>query len=152
MSSKFHLNYFTRGGIIGKLEEGHQMKYFARKFNITHSIVSRLWIAFQTTGISTRRMRRYRPSSTTSQENWYIVISSKETDAALGRLASQLSAATETQIPKTFLQDIWKTFDYKPEVLLCVSHAQDVAVATVYSGGMCMEIGLIRLICHVLLG
>ncbi|GFW35246.1 transposable element Tcb2 transposase [Trichonephila clavipes] len=53
---------FTRGRIIGKLEEGRSVTSVAAEFGIAHSIVSRLWRQFQTTGTairgSARRNRR----------------------------------------------------------------------------------------------
>ncbi|GFV70861.1 hypothetical protein TNCV_372581 [Trichonephila clavipes] len=44
-----HLDAFTRGGIIGKLEKGRSVTSVAAEFGIAHSIVSRLWRQFQTT-------------------------------------------------------------------------------------------------------
>ncbi|GFV19543.1 transposable element Tcb1 transposase [Trichonephila clavipes] len=41
---------FTRGRIIGKLEEGRSVTSVAAEFEIAYSIVSRLWRQFQTTG------------------------------------------------------------------------------------------------------
>ncbi|GFV34387.1 transposable element Tcb2 transposase [Trichonephila clavipes] len=49
-SIRRHLDAFTRGRIIGKLEEGR----VAAEFKIAHSIVSRLWRQFQTTGTAIR--------------------------------------------------------------------------------------------------
>ncbi|GFU55743.1 hypothetical protein TNCV_4939491 [Trichonephila clavipes] len=40
---------FTRGRIIGKLEEGRSVTSMAAEFGIAHSFVSRLWRQFQTT-------------------------------------------------------------------------------------------------------
>ncbi|GFY23165.1 hypothetical protein TNCV_3764051 [Trichonephila clavipes] len=48
-SVRRHLDAFTRGRIIGKLEEGRSVTSVAADFRITHSIVSRLWRQFQTT-------------------------------------------------------------------------------------------------------
>ncbi|GFT69824.1 hypothetical protein TNCV_3222771 [Trichonephila clavipes] len=45
---------FTRGRIIGKLEEGRSVTSVAAEFGIAHSIVSRLWRQFQTTGTAIR--------------------------------------------------------------------------------------------------
>ncbi|GFW60106.1 transposable element Tcb2 transposase [Trichonephila clavipes] len=49
-SVRQHLDAFTRGRIIGKLEEGRSVTSVAAEFGIAHSIVSRLWRQFQTTG------------------------------------------------------------------------------------------------------
>ncbi|GFT48271.1 transposable element Tcb2 transposase [Trichonephila clavipes] len=46
--------FFTRGRIIGKLEEGRSVTSVAAEFEIAHSIVSRLWRQFQTTGTAIR--------------------------------------------------------------------------------------------------
>ncbi|GFS54858.1 transposable element Tcb2 transposase [Trichonephila clavipes] len=44
-----------RGRIIGKIEEGRKITDVAREFDITHSVVSRLWNSFKTTGMCSRR-------------------------------------------------------------------------------------------------
>ncbi|GFY14672.1 transposable element Tc3 transposase [Trichonephila clavipes] len=49
-SVRRHLDAFTRGRIIGKLEEGRSVTSVAAEFGIAHSIVSRLSRQFQTTG------------------------------------------------------------------------------------------------------
>ncbi|GFX03229.1 hypothetical protein TNCV_1701131 [Trichonephila clavipes] len=46
-SVRLHLDAFTRGRIIGKLEEGRSVTSVAEEFGIAHSIVSRLWRQFQ---------------------------------------------------------------------------------------------------------
>ncbi|GFX86723.1 HTH_Tnp_Tc3_1 domain-containing protein [Trichonephila clavipes] len=53
-SVRRHLDAFTRGRIIGKLEEGRSATSVAAEFGIAHSIVSRLWRQFQTTGSAIR--------------------------------------------------------------------------------------------------
>ncbi|GFU66671.1 transposable element Tcb2 transposase [Trichonephila clavipes] len=53
-SVRRHLDAFTRGRIIGKLEEGRSVTSVAAEFRIAHSIVSRLWRQFQTTGTAIR--------------------------------------------------------------------------------------------------
>ncbi|GFU18938.1 transposable element Tc3 transposase [Trichonephila clavipes] len=53
-SVRRHLDAFTRGRIIGKLEEGRSVTSAAAEFGIAHSIVSRLWRQFQTTGTAIR--------------------------------------------------------------------------------------------------
>ncbi|GFY04641.1 transposable element Tcb2 transposase [Trichonephila clavipes] len=49
-SVRRHLDAFTRGRIIGKLEKRRSVTSVAAEFEIAHSIVSRLWRQFQTTG------------------------------------------------------------------------------------------------------
>ncbi|GFX12710.1 hypothetical protein TNCV_3436841 [Trichonephila clavipes] len=53
-SVRRHLDAFTRGRIVGKLEEGRIVTSVAAEFGIAHSIVSRLWRQFQTTGTAIR--------------------------------------------------------------------------------------------------
>ncbi|GFU71849.1 hypothetical protein TNCV_1627901 [Trichonephila clavipes] len=53
-SVRRHLDAFTRGRIIGKLEEGRSVTSVAAEFGIARSIVSRLWRQFQTTGTAIR--------------------------------------------------------------------------------------------------
>ncbi|GFX69030.1 transposable element Tcb2 transposase [Trichonephila clavipes] len=55
MSSRHHIDDFMRGRIIGKIEEGRKITDVAREFDITHSVVSRLWKSFKTTGMCSRR-------------------------------------------------------------------------------------------------
>ncbi|GFW58069.1 transposable element Tc1 transposase [Trichonephila clavipes] len=57
-SVRQHLDAFTRGQIIGKLEEGRSVTSVAAEFGIALSIVSRLWRQFQTTGTAIRGNRR----------------------------------------------------------------------------------------------
>ncbi|GFY10783.1 hypothetical protein TNCV_1123061 [Trichonephila clavipes] len=55
MSSRHHIDDFMRGRIIGKIEEGRKITDVARGFDIAHSVVSRLWKSFKTTGMCSRR-------------------------------------------------------------------------------------------------
>ncbi|GFV63694.1 hypothetical protein TNCV_4692421 [Trichonephila clavipes] len=55
MSSRHHIDYFMRGRIIGKIVEGRKITDVAREFDIAHSVVSRLWKSFKTTGMCSRR-------------------------------------------------------------------------------------------------
>ncbi|GFU23103.1 hypothetical protein TNCV_3515481 [Trichonephila clavipes] len=54
MSSRHHINDFMRGRIIGKIEEGRKITDVVREFDIAHSVVSRLWNSFKTTGMCSR--------------------------------------------------------------------------------------------------
>ncbi|GFW51483.1 transposable element Tcb2 transposase [Trichonephila clavipes] len=55
MSFRHHIDDFMRGRIIGKIEEGRKITDVAREFDIAHSVVSRLWKSFKTTGMCSRR-------------------------------------------------------------------------------------------------
>ncbi|GFW94843.1 HTH_Tnp_Tc3_2 domain-containing protein [Trichonephila clavipes] len=65
MSSRHHIDDFMRGRIIGKIEEGRKITDVAREFDIAHSVVSRLWKSFKTTGMCSRRHGGGRVRSTT---------------------------------------------------------------------------------------
>ncbi|GFU08049.1 transposable element Tcb1 transposase [Trichonephila clavipes] len=68
-SVRRHLDAFTRGRIIGKLEEGRSVTSVAAEFGIAHSIVSRLWKLFQTTGTAIRGFSSGRPRGTTPADD-----------------------------------------------------------------------------------
>ncbi|GFU48115.1 transposable element Tcb2 transposase [Trichonephila clavipes] len=55
MSSRHHIDDFMRGQNIGKTEDGRKITDVAREFDIAHSVVSRLWKSFKTTGMCSRR-------------------------------------------------------------------------------------------------
>ncbi|GFW59186.1 transposable element Tcb2 transposase [Trichonephila clavipes] len=77
MSSRHHIDDFMRGRIIGKIEEGRKITDVAREFDIAHSVVSRLWKSFKTTGMCSRRHGGGRVRSTTPAEDRYIDLSAK---------------------------------------------------------------------------
>ncbi|GFS57955.1 transposable element Tcb1 transposase [Trichonephila clavipes] len=68
-SVRRHLDAFTRGRIIEKLEEGRSVTSVAAEFGIAHSIVSRLWRQFQTTGTAIRGFSSGRPRGTTPADD-----------------------------------------------------------------------------------
>ncbi|GFX19442.1 transposable element Tcb2 transposase [Trichonephila clavipes] len=76
-SVRRHLDAFTRGRIIGKLEEGRSVTGVAAEFGIAHSIVSRLWRQFQTTGTAIRGFSSGRPRGTTPADDRYIVLQAR---------------------------------------------------------------------------
>ncbi|GFU27236.1 hypothetical protein TNCV_1694041 [Trichonephila clavipes] len=55
MSSQHHIDDFMRRRIIGKIEQEQKITDGAREFDIAHSVVSRLWKTFKTTGMCSRR-------------------------------------------------------------------------------------------------
>ncbi|GFV36088.1 hypothetical protein TNCV_346041 [Trichonephila clavipes] len=71
------LDAFTRGRIIGKLVEGRSVTSVAAEFGIAHSIVSRLWRQFQTTGTAIRGFSSGRPRGTTPADDRYIVLQAR---------------------------------------------------------------------------
>ncbi|GFS89268.1 transposable element Tcb2 transposase [Trichonephila clavipes] len=76
-SVRRHLDAFTRGRIIGKLEEGRSVTSVAAEFGIAHSIVSRLWRQFQTTGTAIWGFSSGRPRETTPADDRYIVLQAR---------------------------------------------------------------------------
>ncbi|GFU53501.1 hypothetical protein TNCV_3169351 [Trichonephila clavipes] len=57
-----------------KLEEGRSVTSVAAEFGIAHSIVSRLWRQFQTTGTTNRGFSSCHPRGTTPADDRYIVL------------------------------------------------------------------------------
>ncbi|GFX50780.1 transposable element Tcb2 transposase [Trichonephila clavipes] len=76
-SVRRHLDAFTRGRIIGKLEEGRSVTSVAAEFGIANSIVSRLWRQLQTTGTAIRGFSSGRPRGTTPADDRYIVVQAR---------------------------------------------------------------------------
>ncbi|GFX34754.1 HTH_Tnp_Tc3_2 domain-containing protein [Trichonephila clavipes] len=101
MSSRHHIDDFMRGRIIGKIEEGRKITDVAREFDIAHSIVSRLWMPFKTTGMCSRRHGGDRVRSTTPAEDRYIVLSAKRNRRTTAQqVANQFLAASGKQISR----------------------------------------------------
>ncbi|GFV83407.1 transposable element Tcb1 transposase [Trichonephila clavipes] len=76
-SVRRHLDAFTRGRIIGKLEEGRSVTSVAAEFGIAHSIVSQLWRQFQTTGTAIRGFSSGHTRGTTPADDRYIVLQTR---------------------------------------------------------------------------
>ncbi|GFV87549.1 hypothetical protein TNCV_3281871 [Trichonephila clavipes] len=92
---------FTRGRIIGKIEEGRNITDVAREFDIAHSVVSRLWKSFKTIGMCSRRHVVGRVRSTTPAEGRYIVLSAKRNRRKTAQqVANQFLAASGKQISR----------------------------------------------------
>ncbi|GFS81030.1 hypothetical protein TNCV_1223221 [Trichonephila clavipes] len=70
MSSRHHIDDFMRGRIIGRIEEGRKITDVAREFDIAHSVVSRLWKSFKTTGMCSRRHGKSLSSDCRRQLIW----------------------------------------------------------------------------------
>ncbi|GFV32657.1 transposable element Tcb2 transposase [Trichonephila clavipes] len=101
MSSRHHINDFMRGRIIRKIEEGRKITDVAREFDIAHSVVSRLWKSFKTTGMCSRRHGGGRVRSTTPAEDRYNVLSAKRNRRTTAQqVANQFLAASGKQISR----------------------------------------------------
>ncbi|GFY27370.1 transposable element Tc1 transposase [Trichonephila clavipes] len=98
-----HLDAFTRGRIIGKLEEGRSVTSVAAEFGIAHSIVSRLWRQFQTTGTAIRGFSSGRPRGTTPEDDRYIVLQSRrnrrQTAGEIARHTTQANGRPISRFP-----------------------------------------------------
>ncbi|GFT63541.1 transposable element Tcb1 transposase [Trichonephila clavipes] len=93
-SVRRHLDAFARGRIIGKLEEGRSVTV-AAEFGIAHSIVSRLWRQFQTTGTAIREFSSGRPRGTTPADDRYIVLQGRRNRRqTAGEIARHTTQAT----------------------------------------------------------
>ncbi|GFW18819.1 transposable element Tcb1 transposase [Trichonephila clavipes] len=101
MSSRQHIDDFMRGRIIGKIAEGRKITDVAREFDIAHSVVSRLWKSFKTTGMCSRRHGGGHVRSTTPVEDRYIVLSAKRNRRITAQqVANQFLAASGKQISR----------------------------------------------------
>ncbi|GFV53189.1 transposable element Tcb1 transposase [Trichonephila clavipes] len=100
-SVRRHLDAFTRGRIIGKLEEGRSVTSVAAEFGIAHSIVSRLWRRFQTTGTAIRALSSGRPRGTTPSDDRYIVLQARRNRRqTAGEIARHTTQATGRPISR----------------------------------------------------
>ncbi|GFV08624.1 transposable element Tcb1 transposase [Trichonephila clavipes] len=73
----------------------------AREFDIAHSVVSRLWKSFKTTGMCSRRHGGGRVRSTTPAEDRYIVLSAKRNRRTTAQqVANQFLASSGKQISR----------------------------------------------------
>ncbi|KFM72167.1 Transposable element Tc1 transposase, partial [Stegodyphus mimosarum] len=95
LMSRRHLDAFTRGRIIGKLEEGRSVTSVAAEFGIAHSIVSRLGRQFQTTGTAIRGFSSGRPRGTTPEDDRYIALQARRNRRqTAGEIARHTTQAT----------------------------------------------------------
>ncbi|GFU16402.1 HTH_Tnp_Tc3_2 domain-containing protein [Trichonephila clavipes] len=100
-SVRRHLDAFTRGRIIGKLEEGRSVTSVAAEFGIAHSIVSRLWRQFLTTGTAIRGFSSGRPRGTTPADDRYIVLQARRNRRqTAGEIARHTTQATGRPISR----------------------------------------------------
>ncbi|GFV91066.1 transposable element Tcb2 transposase [Trichonephila clavipes] len=84
-----------------KLEEGRSVTSVAAEFEIAHSIVSRLWRQFQTTGTAIRGFSRGRPRGTTPADDRYIVLQARRNRRqTAGEIARHTTQATGRPISR----------------------------------------------------
>ncbi|GFS95652.1 transposable element Tcb2 transposase [Trichonephila clavipes] len=101
MARRNHLADFTRGRMIGKLDEGRTVTSVAAEFGINKSVVSRAWKAFQTTGTAVRKVGNGSPRTTTAGDDRYIILQAKRgRRQSASVIAQQLSTATGRQVSR----------------------------------------------------
>ncbi|GFV70560.1 hypothetical protein TNCV_4958091 [Trichonephila clavipes] len=106
MSSRHHIEDFMRGRIIGKIER-RKITDVAREFDIAHSVVSRLWKSFKTTGMCSRWHGGGRVRSTTPAEDRYIVLSAKRNRRTTAQqVANDFLLPQESRSPEKLLPDV----------------------------------------------
>ncbi|GFW28377.1 transposable element Tcb2 transposase [Trichonephila clavipes] len=119
MARRNHLDDFTRGRMIGKLQEGRTVTSVAAEFGINKSVVSRTWKAFQTTGTSVRKVGGGRPRTITAGDDRYIILQAKRgRRQSASVIAQQLSTATGQQVSRfTVARRLHKggLFAHRPE-------------------------------------
>ncbi|GFS85426.1 transposable element Tcb2 transposase [Trichonephila clavipes] len=99
MARRNHLDDFTRGRVIGKLEEGHTVTSVATELGNNKSVISRAWKAFQTTGTAVRKVGGGRPRTTTAGDDRYIILQAKRGERqSASAIAQQFSTATWRQV------------------------------------------------------
>ncbi|GFW11518.1 transposable element Tcb2 transposase [Trichonephila clavipes] len=103
-----------------KLEEGRSVTSVAAEFGIAHSIVSRLWRQFQTTGTAIRGFSSGPPRGTTPADDRYIVLQARRNRRqTAGEIARHTTQATGRPISRFTVEDL-------PEdctVVVCLHYA-----------------------------
>ncbi|GFW55273.1 uncharacterized protein TNCV_116591 [Trichonephila clavipes] len=110
------------------------------EFDIPHSVVSRLWKSFKTTGMYSRRHGGGRVRNTTPADDRYIVLYQQKGTGApqLSRWQISFLLPQESRSPEKLLPI------YTHADLLCVSHCPDSTVLLICNGVVSITIGLNR--------
>ncbi|GFY29587.1 transposable element Tcb2 transposase [Trichonephila clavipes] len=99
MTRRNHLDNFTRGIMIGKLEKGCTVNSVAAEFGINISVVSRTWKAFQTTGTAVRKVGGDRPTTKSAGDGRYNILHAQRgRQLSASTIAHQLCTATGRQV------------------------------------------------------
>ncbi|GFS98435.1 transposable element Tcb1 transposase [Trichonephila clavipes] len=116
------------------------------EFDIAHSVVSRLWKSFKTTGMCSRRHGGGRVRSTTPTEDRYIVLSVKRNRRTTAQqVANQFLAASVKQISrKTVVRRLRGGGLYARRPVVCVPLTRQHRVLPVCNGVVSITIGLNR--------
>ncbi|GFX04058.1 integrin beta pat-3 [Trichonephila clavipes] len=93
--------FYPRSNHWEKLEEGRSVTSVAAEFGIAHSIVSRLWRQFQTTGTAILGFSSGRPRGTPSADDRYIVLQARRNRRqTAGKIARHTTLATGRAISR----------------------------------------------------
>ncbi|GFX56761.1 transposable element Tc1 transposase [Trichonephila clavipes] len=93
--------FYPRSNHWEKLEEGRSVTSVAAEFGIVHSIVSRLWRQFQTTGTAIRGFSSGRPRGTTPADDRYIDLQARRNRRqTAGEIARHTTQATGRKISR----------------------------------------------------
>ncbi|GFV08605.1 hypothetical protein TNCV_1584181 [Trichonephila clavipes] len=132
--------------IIGKIEEGRKITDVAREFDIAHSVVSRLWKSFKTTGMCSRRhgevvleVRRLQKTDISSYQQ------KEQAHHTAQRVANQFLAASGKQISrKTVARRLRGGRTIRTQTCCVCPIDQNSTVLPVCNGVVSITIGLNR--------
>ncbi|GFT00932.1 transposable element Tcb2 transposase [Trichonephila clavipes] len=102
MTRRNHLDDFTRGIMIGKLEKGRTVTSVAAEFGINKRVsYLRAWKAFQATGTAARKVGGDRPRTKTAGDRRYIILHAQRVrQQSASAIAHQLCTATGRQVSR----------------------------------------------------
>ncbi|GFU41256.1 hypothetical protein TNCV_1848361 [Trichonephila clavipes] len=98
----------TVSDVVASTESRVIVRDVAREFDIAHSVVSRLWKSFKTTGMCSRRHGGGRVRSTTPAEDRYIILSAKRNRRTTAQQVANHSflLPQESRSPEKLLPDV----------------------------------------------
>ncbi|GBN38897.1 hypothetical protein AVEN_153224-1 [Araneus ventricosus] len=101
MNNHQRLDDGMRWRIVGRLGAGQSQVQICREFNLTPSVVCKLWKQFQDTGSIERKPGQGRPRATTATEDRYLsIIARGNRGATSSQLSRDLYAATGTRVSR----------------------------------------------------
>ncbi|GFY06705.1 transposable element Tcb2 transposase [Trichonephila clavipes] len=100
MARRNHLDNFTLGRMIRKLEEGRTDTNVAADFGINKSVVSRSSKTFQTTGIGVRKVGGGRLRTTAGDDRYIILQVKRDRHELASAIAQRLCTATGRQVSR----------------------------------------------------